>query len=303
MYSVTSFYHFGELQHSALSDISRKIEEFATQNNLFGLLILGVEGVNATVSASAEVIADFKAKIREWSGFKDIIFKDSTCDKIPFRRFKVDLRPEIVTLGRTEIVPKDRHAHVSPAEWDKLLKMDDVVIIDVRNFYEVEVGKFRNAIDPKITNFGEFPEFVRKSGIPRDKRILMYCTGGIRCEKALLEMEAQGYRDVLQLDGGILNYFKEKNSVPSGGAAFEGECFVFDHRVALDHELEPTKKFGLCPHCGNPGTERIDCLVCGITGWVCVGCMQDSEKRTCSKAHRTQYLHRLKRPQKISAHP
>ena len=288
MFLISAFYHFGDLQSTRLPRLKQQLEEFANQRNLLGLVIIAPEGVNATIAANEEVVLEFKDLISQLSGFKEICFKDSRAEKVPFRRFKVDIRPEIVTLGRTDIVPHDRHAHVSPAEWDRLLMMDDVVVVDVRNFYEVEVGKFRGAIDPKLTTFGEFPEFVRNSGIPKDKRVLMYCTGGIRCEKALLEMEAQGYRDVLQLDGGILNYFQSGN-----GRSFEGECFVFDHRVAVDHELAPTKRFGLCPHCGNPGSQIISCLQCGCEGWVCQHCLerypQSEAIRTCSKAHRIQY--------------
>ena len=292
MYSVSAFYHFGDLQPARLAQLKQQLEDFARQRGVLGLVILAPEGINATVAAIEDIMLEFKNVIGDLTGFLDITYKNSLADKIPFRRFKVDIRPEIVTLGRTDIVPHDRHAHVSPAEWDRLLQMDDTIVIDVRNFYEVEVGKFRGAIDPNLTTFGEFPEFVRNSGIPKDKRVLMYCTGGIRCEKALLEMEAQGYRDVFQLDGGILNYFE------SGQAqSFEGECFVFDHRVAVDQELKPTKIFGLCPHCGNPGSERISCSECGDAGWVCLNCLSKhahSEAiRTCSKAHRIQYSRRL----------
>jgi len=292
MYLVSAFYHFGELRPELLPILKRQLEEYAQPKGLMGLLILAPEGVNATVAASEQVMIEFKDLIGRLSGFRDICFKDSRAQKLPFKRFKVDIRSEIVTLGRTDIVPSDRHAHVSPAEWDKLLQMEDVVVIDVRNYYEVDVGKFRGAVDPKLTTFGEFPEFVRNCGIPKDKRVLMYCTGGIRCEKALLEMEGQGYRDVFQLDGGILNYFQT-----GGGGCFEGECFVFDHRVAVNKDLAPTQRYGLCPHCGNPGSEKIECLQCGCQGWVCHRCLEkypESEAiRTCSKAHRIQYRRRL----------
>jgi UPF0176 protein len=152
------------------------------------------------------------------------------------------------------------------------------VIVDARNDYEYAIGKFKGAIDPSIKTFSEFPEFVKKGELPKDKKVMMYCTGGIRCEKALLEMEKQGYSDVYQLEGGILAYLQQ---FPEGN--FEGECFVFDKRVAVDQHLQPSQTYHICPHCGNPGTLEVNCLACNKQAIVCYGCAKEERHKTCSK--------------------
>ena len=146
-----------------------------------------------------------------------------------------------------------------------------------RNRYEIEIGKFQSAIDFGIDEFSEFPEKLSQSGLDKNAPVLMYCTGGIRCEKALIHMREQGYTDVAQLDGGILNYLKE---IPESD--FTGECFVFDYRVAVDTQLEPTKQYRLCPHCGQPAKTPLSCVQCGRAEVICTACHTQGQ-RTCSK--------------------
>jgi UPF0176 protein len=153
----------------------------------------------------------------------------------------------------------------------------EAVILDTRNDYEVEIGKFRGARDFALKEFSDFPRAVAESGIAKDAPVLMYCTGGIRCEKAILEMNAQGYKNVHQLDGGILNYLEK---FPDQG--FDGECFVFDYRVAVDQKLQPTQKYKLCPHCGQPADKPISCAKCGTEAVICRHCTGQSAV-TCSK--------------------
>jgi UPF0176 protein len=154
----------------------------------------------------------------------------------------------------------------------------EVVVLDTRNDYEVDIGKFKNARDFRTKEFQEFPESLKQSDIHPDQKVLIYCTGGIRCEKAILAMEEQGYKNVYQLDGGILNYLKE---YPDG--AFDGECFVFDYRVAVDSRLEPSQQYTLCPHCGQPaGGPVIQCEQCGRDEVICSSCTASGEA-TCSK--------------------
>jgi UPF0176 protein len=186
-----------------------------------------------------------------------------------------------VTLGTPELVPSEGvNHHLSPAEWNQVLKTEnDFVMIDTRNWYETQIGTFKGALDPKTEQFTEFPEFVEKQKIPQDKKMLIFCTGGIRCEKGILELQRRGYKNVYQLEGGILNYLKE---YPND--QFEGECFVFDHRVALDQNLQPSTKYGLCPHCGQPSEIKIDCLRCDSEELICVDCAKlEFKKDTCSK--------------------
>ncbi|MCB0319832.1 MAG: hypothetical protein KDD60_02835, partial [Bdellovibrionales bacterium] len=227
--AVTTFYCFSPLEPAELERWEEQMCDLHRGSDLLGLVITAVEGINGTVSGSDSTIVEWKQLVRSMPGFEEIIFKDSRARVTPFKRFKIKRRREIVTLGRPDILPKEkRHNHLSPAEWDRTLKEEEVVVIDTRNSYEVDLGKFRGAIDPKTKYFSEFGDFVESSGIPKDQKVLMYCTGGIRCEKAIYEMELRGYENVFQLEGGILNYLQH---FPN--SEFEGECFVFDHRVSV----------------------------------------------------------------------
>lgn len=278
MYFVSCFYRFFPVNDVAATEAA--LESFAARTGLKGLFILAKEGLNATVAAeSAEALAEFKAWLA--SAFPgDWDFKDSVSDRRPFRRFVVKVRPEIVSLGTPELVPDGDHRHLSPAEWNDVLDSNpDAVLIDTRNWYETQIGKFTGALNPDTEKFSEFPEFMAKNGIAKDRKILIYCTGGIRCEKGLLELERQGFSDVYQLKGGILNYLEK---FPDG--KFEGECFVFDDRVAVDKNLAPTKTYHLCVHCSQPATERLECRNCGESAFVCGECRDGApDKVSCSK--------------------
>jgi UPF0176 protein len=241
-------------------------------------VLIGREGINATVSGSAEAIANCKDCVCRWLGLEDLNFKDSIGTKHPFNVFKVKVKEEIVSLGRPELVPQAPvNRHLSPRQWHQALQDPDVVVLDTRNDYEVEIGKFKSAIDFGLHEFNEFPEKLKNSGVTKDKQVLIYCTGGIRCEKAILAMNEQGYQNVSQLEGGILNYLKE---YPEG--EFEGECFVFDYRVAVDNHLQPTTRYRLCPHCGQPASETVTCSQCAREEILCVRCLREGQT-TCSK--------------------
>lgn len=292
MIQIATFYKFLNLTDEQVETTKNAILTEGGRLGILGLFILGNEGVNTTFSGTPEGVEQFKAFLTKTFG-DDLMFKDSFAEKHPFHDLKVKIREEIVTLDRPGMVPRGKDRHLSPAEWHKLLEQEDVVVLDTRNDYEYEIGHFKNAINPKIHEFNEFPEYLKKSGIDKDKKVLIYCTGGIRCEKAILEMEQQGYKNVYQLDGGILNYLKE---FPNQG--YEGECFVFDYRVAVDQELKPTRNYRLCPHCGDPAQTKIECVQCGIPSIVCDECLQKSDEyRTCSKncAHHKRMGHRSKR--------
>ncbi|MCB0335752.1 MAG: hypothetical protein KDD62_05580 [Bdellovibrionales bacterium] len=279
MYTVTTFYQFSDLSVSDIESVTTDLYALAQTSSLCGLVIVGHEGVNATVAGDAQTIVALKKLVRAFPGCSDILFKDSFAHERPFRRFKVKERNEIVTLQAPEIVPHGPCGHLSPTEWNEVLDSEDVVLLDTRNTYETRVGMFENAVDPNIGMFSEFKDYVAQSGIPKEKKVLMYCTGGIRCEKAALEMRKQGYENVFQLDGGILNYLAQYPH-----KKFAGECFVFDHRVAVDQELKPSEKYTLCPHCGNPGACKISCKVCSTDEVVCQGCLDaDPAYETCSK--------------------
>ena len=279
MHKILACYKFVSLAEERVDEIQSEYELIAEKHHVMGLVVLGVEGVNFTVAVPAENLEAFWAESLLIPEFSDLEYKLSESDTAPFKRFKVKTREEIVTLNREDYFPGNKNNHISPAEWNRIMKEDgDHVIIDTRNDYEVEVGKFKGALDPQLKMFTEFPEFVRKSGIPKDKKVLMYCTGGIRCEKAIYEMQSQGYTDVSQLDGGILKYLEE---FPED--QFQGECFVFDHRVAVNQELQPSTHFHLCPHCGNPGDVITNCLQCGEVAKICNKCQPQQSLNTCSK--------------------
>ena len=240
-----------------------------------GLVLIAEEGLNATVAGSADAIAAWKRHVEGLCG--TTAFKDSMSDASVFSRWSVKIKPEIVALKQDDVAPSGPHNHLSPEAFHAMLERDDVVVLDTRNTYETAIGKFRGAVDPGIAAFHEFPAFVQQASIPKEKTVLMYCTGGIRCEKALLEMEKQGFEHVYQLEGGILAYLEK---FPN--AKFEGECFVFDHRVAVDQHLQPSTTYGLCPHCGHAGDTLIRCH-CGKEQKVCSICSAVDRARTCSK--------------------
>ncbi len=277
---VSAFFYFTRLQN--LEQIKADLERTALDLGIRGLLILGPEGINTTCAAeSLEALDSYKTWIKKYFNAEAIVFKDSRSDRPPFRRYKVKIREEIVTTGLPGVMPPEgKNHHLSPEEWNRVLKEEsDFVMIDTRNWYEFKIGTFKGALNPDIEKFTDFPEYIEKQGISKEKKMLIFCTGGIRCEKGILELQNQGYRDVYQLEGGILNYLEK---FPND--RFEGECFVFDHRVAVDQNLAPSKQYVLCPHCGQPGDTKVVCKRCDHEDRICESCAGiESKQDTCSK--------------------
>lgn len=275
MIQITTFYRFNPLTSEIITNTRNELETLSKRTGLRGLVLIGPEGINSTCAGTREAIAELKTLVTQVGVHE---FKDSFADKQPFNVFRVKNKDEIVTMGQPGVAPSaERNFHLSPEDWHEALKDPNAIVIDTRNDYEVEIGKFKNAIDFGIQEFTEFPNKLKESGIDTSKKVLMYCTGGIRCEKAILEAKAQGFENVFQLQGGILNYLAK---FPN--EAFEGECFVFDYRVAVDQDLKPTEKYGLCPHCGQPSNVPIDCVQCGSKMNICSHC-HDAHVDTCSK--------------------
>ncbi len=286
--SVTSFYRFQRLNEEQVQSLKTNLERIAEETGLRGLCLLGPEGINATLSGTGFDLEHIKSLITEAFATTEIEFKDSEAAKHPFHFFRIKIKDEIVTLGKPGFAPeKAKNNHLSPEEWHQALKDPDVLVLDTRNDYEVDIGKFKNAVDFRTKEFREFPEALKKANLNKETKVLMYCTGGIRCEKAILEMNEQGFRNVHQLEGGILNYLEK---FPE--QAFEGECFVFDYRVAVDQHLQPTAQFKLCPHCGQPADRPIACQKCGTETSICKSCVETS-LGTCSKncAHHARLGH------------
>jgi UPF0176 protein len=298
-YFITTFYRFTRLDNLGLHQ--ELLETKASALGIRGLVILGTEGVNSTVAApSEEAMELFKNFVREHFQAPDLLFKNSFAPAAPFRRFKVKIREEIVTLGTPELFPEaqGKNHHLTPEEWNKVMKEEsDFLMIDTRNWYETKVGTFKGAVNPGIDQFTEFPQWLEKQNYKKDQKMLIFCTGGIRCEKGILELQRQGYDNVYQLEGGILKYIEE---FPND--QFEGECFVFDHRVAVDQSLEPSKTYKLCPHCGQPAKTAITCKRCDSHAVICEECEHKAwAKDTCSKncAHHFEMRPGQKGPKQI----
>lgn len=275
---ITAFYKFISLEKERLPSLRDEVKDAMLGSGIVGLVLLAEEGVNGTIGGSTEAIEEFKRKMEEWTG-GPVRFKDSFADQQPFKRTIVDIRKEIVTLKRPDFVPPaEENSHLSPKEWHEMLASDeDKFVIDTRNIYETQIGKFKGAIDPGLKNFSEWGDYLRQSGFPKDKPVMIYCTGGIRCEKAILEMQDQGFEKVYQLRDGILGYLAE---YPDG--LYEGECFVFDRRVAVDQHLEPTQKYGICPSCGFTADIKAVCDECQSEYFICADC-QSKWPNVCSK--------------------
>jgi len=221
---------------------------------VFGTLLLASEGINGTIAGGRAGIDRVMAYLRSDPRLADLEHKESVDETMPFYRMKVKLKKEIVTMGVTGIDPNNAvGTYVKPGDWNALVNDPEVLLIDTRNDYEFGIGSFRGALDPKTTTFREFPEYVRRNLDPgKQKKIAMFCTGGIRCEKASAFMLQEGFEEVYHLRGGILKYLEE---VPPEESTWEGECFVFDNRVAVNHRLEKGR-YDQCYGCRHPITEQ-----------------------------------------------
>ena len=235
-----------------------------------GTLLLAHEGINGTIAGAREGIDAALGAIRALPGCADLDVKESVADAPPFRKLKVRLKAEIVTMGEPDIDPNARvGTHVEPRDWNELIRSNSVVVIDTRNAYEVEVGTFSGAVDPGTDSFRGFPDWWRANAERFAGRpVAMFCTGGIRCEKASNFLLGEGVEEVYHLKGGILKYLED---VPEAESLWRGECYVFDRRVSVGHGLEPGA-FTLCHACGRPvapeamdepGYERgVSCSAC-----------------------------------------
>ena len=237
-YLVTAFYHFAK--NEQYLGLQQPILEFCQKQQLKGTILLASEGINGTIAGNKENVTLFHDYIKNnslFNGlFKNLEHKESWSKENPFYRMKVRLKKEIVTLGVEGVSPtKQVGQYVRPEDWNELISDPDTIIIDTRNDYEVDIGTFKNAINPNTKTFREFPEFVDKNlHNAKYKKIAMFCTGGIRCEKATSLMLEKGFNEVYHLQGGILKYLEK---VSENDSLWDGECFVFDQRVAVKHNL------------------------------------------------------------------
>jgi len=250
-YVVSALYHFVEL--ADYKDLQPKYRDFLTAHNIYGTLLLAREGINGTVAGTKQSIAALHDFLRSDGRLAHIVTKESQVDALPFHRIKVRLKKEIVTMGVENIDPLHiAGTYVKPADWNSLIADPDVIVVDTRNDYEVGIGSFKRAINPHTETFREFPAYVDEalSG-HKDKKVAMFCTGGIRCEKSTAYLKQQGFKDVYHLEGGILKYLED---VPEADSLWQGECFVFDSRVSVKHNLEQGS-YDQCYACRMPITE------------------------------------------------
>ena len=248
---VAAFYKFTELRD--FRDLRDSLQQRCEELGLLGSILLAREGINGTVSGTdANVDALFET-LRSDPRLQDLHYKESRASEQPFYRMKVRLKKEIVSLGVAGVDPNSLVGeYVSPQDWNTLIMREDVRLVDTRNHYEYHLGTFRGAEDPNTGSFRDFPGWVADNLDPqKDQAVAMFCTGGIRCEKATSYLLSQGFKRVYHLDGGILNYLE---TVDKDESLWEGDCFVFDNRVTVDHELAEGD-FEICPACRMPLTD------------------------------------------------
>ncbi len=272
LYKFVALPNYGSIRHPLL--------KVMTEDQVYGTLLLAAEGINGTISGTRENIDSVLHWIGQQPGLENIDTKESFDDEIPFYRTKVKLKKEIVTMGVEGIDPRQVvGTYVKPEDWNDLISDPDVLVVDTRNDYEVQIGTFKNAKDPKTTSFREFPEWANNN-IDRtsNKKIAMFCTGGIRCEKSTAYMKEQGFDQVYHLEGGILKYLEQ---VPKDQSLWQGECFVFDNRVAVDQDLK-RGSYDQCHACRMPITEQeknLDSYQEGLSCHHCYGILSEEQKQ------------------------
>ncbi|MDF2141812.1 rhodanese-related sulfurtransferase [Paenirhodobacter sp. CAU 1674] len=248
MFTVAALYHFTRFDDPAA--LRAPLLALAEEAGVKGSLLLAREGINGTIAGPRAGIDAVLAHIRALPGCADLIWKESGAAEMPFGRMKVRLKREIVTMGQPDVDPRAAVGHyVEPADWNALISAPDVVVIDTRNDYEVEIGTFKGAIDPGTRSFRGFPKWWEENAARfHNKRVAMFCTGGIRCEKSTNYLLSQGVEDVYHLRGGILKYLED---VPEEDSLWQGDCFVFDTRVSLKHGLKQGD-YDSCHACRRP---------------------------------------------------
>ena len=282
---VAALYKFAPLDHCA--EMRTPLAQTCVEQQVKGTILLAREGINGTIAGSRSGIDAVLAWLRADPLLSNLEHKESFHAHQPFYRTKVRLKSEIVTLGIPGIDPNVRVGqYVAPKDWNTLIQDPEVIVVDTRNHYECEVGTFLGAIDPETRSFREFPDYVDRNLDPaRHRKVAMYCTGGIRCEKATALMLARGFEEVFHLQGGILKYLEE---VPAQESLWQGECFVFDERVTVGHGLVPGD-YELCRGCRMPVSPE-DRQSPDFRPGVC--CPQCAARLTEEKAARRAERHR-----------
>lgn len=289
-YDVAAFYHFGRLPH--YRDLQQPLTALFEHHGVMGICLLAEEGINGTLAGRPEAMQAILSGIREQTGFAGLEHKMSYAETMPFLRLKVRVKKEIVTLGVPSVDPTSLvGTYVEPEDWNALIADPDIVLIDTRNSDEVRIGTFEGAIDPQTKSFSQFPDYVKTNLDPqKHPKIAMFCTGGIRCEKASNYMLQEGFAEVYHLKGGILKYLEH---IPPEQSKWHGDCFVFDRRVAVGHGLKVADHLHLCAGCRAPLTyeeRQSNAYEEGVCCPHCVAVLTPQQKASARERHRQMKL-------------
>lgn len=271
MFKVAALYKFHSIENPL--SVQQMLKSNLDDNLVTGTILIGKEGLNGTISASIKDMKKAISIIKSIKGFDDINIKYSKSKIKPFTRLKVKTKEEIVTIGDKKLDPSiNSGIYVEPKDWNSFIAKDDVLLIDTRNNYEYSIGTFKNSINPRTNNFREFPNWVKSQKFSnkdkKTKKVAMFCTGGIRCEKATSYMKKEGFKNVFHLKGGVLKYFED---ISTDQSKWTGECFVFDDRVSLDHNLDEGS-YDMCHGCRMPITKQDKESKYFIKGVSCPAC-------------------------------
>jgi len=289
-YDVAAFYHFGALPDYA--SLQAPLTALCESRGVMGICLLAAEGINGTLAGLPHDMKAVLAEIRALTGFADLEHKMSYAETMPFLRLKVRLKKEIVTLGVPSVDPTRLvGTYVEPEDWNALIADPDIVLIDTRNADEVRIGTFEGAIDPQTRSFSQFPDYVKTRLDPhKQPKIAMFCTGGIRCEKASNYMLQEGFAEVYHLKGGILKYLEV---IPEDQSKWHGDCFVFDRRVAVGHGLKVSSHLHLCAGCRAPLSleeRQSNAYEEGVCCPYCVAVLSPQQKASARERHKQMLL-------------
>lgn len=273
-YDIAAFYLFTPIEDP--DGWAPELKRQMIERDVMGTVLLACEGINGTISGRADAVAGVLAIIRERPGLGGLEHKLSHAPGHVFNRAKVKVKPTLINLGAEVDPARDPvGVYVEPEAWNELIDDPEVVLIDTRNDYEVHAGTFEGAIDPRIKRFRELPGFVDEHLDPsRHRKVAMFCTGGIRCEKSTAWLLRRGFEEVYHLKGGILRYLDE---IPAQRSRWRGDCYVFDERVAVDHALRPSDSAKFCPGCGHALTTKLRCSPGYVPGQRCPRCPREGE--------------------------
>lgn len=298
---VVSFYRFASLDPGALAELRDRFSRLGLALDLKGTILLASEGVNGSLWGAESGLRTMLAALEQVPGLEPLQTQACAAAAPAFRHFKVRLKNEIVSLGRADVLPQQGvGVYVPPSEWNQLVDDPDTLLIDTRNAYEVRVGHFPGAIHPNSTSFRQFPAWSRSALAPflqdhPKRRLALFCTGGIRCEKATAFLLREGFDQVYHLQGGILNYLRQ---VPAAESRWSGECFVFDQRVSLNHQLQ-SGSHALCHGCRMPLSQedtQLPSYVEGVSCRYCLALHSDSDRKRFSERQRQLLLARGRDP-------